>query len=315
MHPADPNVGIPEAVIERQGPLADEMVFVGGCATGLLITDPAAPGIRPARDVEVLVEIVSHRQYHQLASRLRSRGFREDHSEDTHIARWRADLLVLDVMPTDAAVLGFGNRWHTTAFDGAPAKFLAGRARGPAHFGAGIPCDETGRVRRPWRRRLRGQPRSGGRHRRGRRAAGDCRRGQDGRSPASRAPGAAPVGTAAPRRVPRGPARFPAPRLGCAGSAGPRRISPAGSRALNPGSFGESTDFRTRADRPRHGPGDGRPRYRDYPAGAAPASGSIASPSAPNTSLFAEYTAPAMTGMRTRKPRPSGIAAMIERTM
>ena len=29
--------------VEQLGELVDEMVFLGGCATGLLITDPAAP--------------------------------------------------------------------------------------------------------------------------------------------------------------------------------------------------------------------------------------------------------------------------------
>jgi hypothetical protein len=37
------------------GPLLDELVFVGGCATGLLITDPASGGIRPTIDVDTIV--------------------------------------------------------------------------------------------------------------------------------------------------------------------------------------------------------------------------------------------------------------------
>jgi hypothetical protein len=42
----NPNLRILELAVERLGPLADEMVFLGGCATGLLLTDVAAPPIR-----------------------------------------------------------------------------------------------------------------------------------------------------------------------------------------------------------------------------------------------------------------------------
>lgn len=38
---------------ERLHPLLDRLVFVGGATTGLLISDPAAPDIRPTRDVDV----------------------------------------------------------------------------------------------------------------------------------------------------------------------------------------------------------------------------------------------------------------------
>ena len=42
----NPNLEILEQTVERLGELADEMVFLGGCATGLLISDAAAPPIR-----------------------------------------------------------------------------------------------------------------------------------------------------------------------------------------------------------------------------------------------------------------------------
>ncbi len=50
----NPNIEILSAAVERLGAVADEMVFLGGCATGLLITDPAAPSIRITTDVDVI---------------------------------------------------------------------------------------------------------------------------------------------------------------------------------------------------------------------------------------------------------------------
>jgi hypothetical protein len=38
----NPNLDILIAAVRRLRSIADEMVFVGGCATGLLLTDPAA---------------------------------------------------------------------------------------------------------------------------------------------------------------------------------------------------------------------------------------------------------------------------------
>lgn len=56
----NPNIEILEMAVACLGALADEMVFLGGCATGLLITDKAAPPIRATQDVDAIVEMVSH---------------------------------------------------------------------------------------------------------------------------------------------------------------------------------------------------------------------------------------------------------------
>ena len=74
----NPNIEILEIALERLGALADDMVFLGGCATGLLLTDPAAPPVRATRDVDVIAEVASLRDYYQLSARLRDRGFQED---------------------------------------------------------------------------------------------------------------------------------------------------------------------------------------------------------------------------------------------
>lgn len=39
---ADPNRILFESVVRLLAPVLDELVFVGGCTTGLFITDPAA---------------------------------------------------------------------------------------------------------------------------------------------------------------------------------------------------------------------------------------------------------------------------------
>ncbi|HEX7708860.1 MAG TPA: hypothetical protein VF701_20540 [Thermoanaerobaculia bacterium] len=94
------------------GELRDEVVFVGGCSTGLLITDPGAGDIRPTRDVDVIVATATRAEYRELERRLRAIGFRDDMKI---ICRWHCEDLTLDVMPTDPEILGFSNAWYPGA--------------------------------------------------------------------------------------------------------------------------------------------------------------------------------------------------------
>ncbi len=111
----NPNLDILEMAVVALGSLANELVFLGGCATGLLITDPAAPPIRVTRDIDVITEVTSLQDYHALSQRLRDRGFAEDTTADAPICRWQGNGVLLDVMPADPTVLGFGNEYYRPA--------------------------------------------------------------------------------------------------------------------------------------------------------------------------------------------------------
>jgi len=105
-------------------PILDELVFVGGCATGLLITDEAAAEVRPTFDVDAIVEITSYSDYANFSERLRILGFTEDTSEDAPICRWSHGETKLDVMPLDEKILGFSNRWYKPAMDSSEKHIL-----------------------------------------------------------------------------------------------------------------------------------------------------------------------------------------------
>jgi hypothetical protein len=95
--------------------LLPEIVFVGGCTTALLITDPAATAVRVTDDVDVIVRIASYSEYARFSKRLRTLGFSEDSTEGGPICRWLCDQMKLDVMPTAEKILGFSSRWYTPA--------------------------------------------------------------------------------------------------------------------------------------------------------------------------------------------------------
>lgn len=113
-----PNQAVLEVVARRVRPLLADLVFVGGQATELYLTDPAAVRIRPTTDVDVVVATASRSEYRRIEERLRSLGFRNDTSEEAPICRWLSDDgHRLDLMPTDETVLGFSNPWYAAAVE------------------------------------------------------------------------------------------------------------------------------------------------------------------------------------------------------
>jgi hypothetical protein len=102
-------------VAGRLKEVLSELVFLGGCTTGLLITDPAAAPIRVTNDVDVVVQVAGYGDYARFSKRLRALGFHEDSTEGAPICRWILEGMKLDVMPTDEKILGFSNRWYKSA--------------------------------------------------------------------------------------------------------------------------------------------------------------------------------------------------------
>jgi hypothetical protein len=116
---ANSNIELLKEVAKRLGPLLSEVVFVGGCTTGLFITDAAAAEVRPTFDVDVIAEITSYADYATFSERLRALGFREDTSKGAPLCRWLIDSMKLDIMPIEEKILGFTNRWYRAAMDAA----------------------------------------------------------------------------------------------------------------------------------------------------------------------------------------------------
>jgi hypothetical protein len=84
---ADPNLKLLQQAVADLGDLADELVFVGGCTTGLFITDEASAEIRPTKDVDAIVRSATYSQYIKFGERLEKAGFRRDLSQDAPICR------------------------------------------------------------------------------------------------------------------------------------------------------------------------------------------------------------------------------------
>ncbi len=112
---SNPNLAILELVAHALGPVCDDVVFVGGCATGLLLTQARPDRIRITEDVDIVAQALTVHDYHAIEARVRAQGFSNDMRPDAPICRWVYKNVTLDVMPTVKDILGFANRWYPLA--------------------------------------------------------------------------------------------------------------------------------------------------------------------------------------------------------
>lgn len=104
--------------IQALGELTDKLVFLGGSTISLYITEPEVVQIRETLDVDCVVEVSSRVEYEDLIQKLRQKGFSEDF-ESNVICRYKKGELILDVMPADAKILGFTNKWYKMGIENA----------------------------------------------------------------------------------------------------------------------------------------------------------------------------------------------------
>lgn len=126
MNDLDPNIDAVEQVTAALGNLMEELVLVGGCAVGLLVSDRATAPIRATVDVDLVAEVVSLAGYYELGDKLKAVGFSE-YGDPT--CRWVSGRLIVDVMPTANTPLSLTNPWYAAAAKNAlPVVLTSGRS-------------------------------------------------------------------------------------------------------------------------------------------------------------------------------------------
>ncbi len=126
MRTLHPNLAKVELIARALGALRERVVFVGGCAVDLLLTDPAAAPARVTYDVDLVAQVAALSGFHALEGEFSSLGFKRDVSRDAPICRWRLGELEVDLMPTDSSILGFSNHWYPLAVETAQRVDLPG---------------------------------------------------------------------------------------------------------------------------------------------------------------------------------------------
>lgn len=105
--------------------------FLGAAVLPLLVDDPELAEIRPTKDVDLTVKVVTLGELYQLEEKLRAAGFRNDTREGAPICRWVVSGVTVDVMPTEGSVLGMSAEWFREALETASKKFLGEGVHAP----------------------------------------------------------------------------------------------------------------------------------------------------------------------------------------
>lgn len=120
----NPNLAILELVAQALGSVCERVIFVGGCATGLLLTQERPDRIRITEDVDIVAQALTVHDYHAIEKQIRAQGFSNDMRPDAPICRWVYKSVTLDLMPTVKDILGFANRWYPLALETAQPVLL-----------------------------------------------------------------------------------------------------------------------------------------------------------------------------------------------
>lgn len=95
--------------------LLGQVAFVGGCTTGLHITDDfTKEKVRYTEDVDLIIHVLGYTGWHKFSEQVTARGFKISMEDDVN-CRFRLGGLCVDFMPDDENVLGYSNLWYSDA--------------------------------------------------------------------------------------------------------------------------------------------------------------------------------------------------------
>ena len=98
--------------------------FLGASVLPLHLDHPDLFDVRPTKDVDLTIEILTLEDFYKFETRLRSLGFRNDTREGAPICRWIIETVTVDIMPCESAVLGMASAWFPEALAHAIPKDL-----------------------------------------------------------------------------------------------------------------------------------------------------------------------------------------------
>ena len=133
VHGSEANVALLVGVAESLGHLRESLVFVGGCATAVLVTAARAQPVRVTMDVDLVAEVATLSEYNQLERQFEALGFVHDLEDIITVVDGR-DTLHEEVV-TGPAALG-GRRVSYRAPVVAPRCCRRSRTRGLASAGS-----------------------------------------------------------------------------------------------------------------------------------------------------------------------------------
>lgn len=98
------------------GDLNNVVIYVDGATVSLYINDPAADDVRPTKDIDIGLQILSIPQLEEIREQLNEKGFSQSADLDV-ICLFKLDDILVDVMSTKAVGWAPANPWFAKGFD------------------------------------------------------------------------------------------------------------------------------------------------------------------------------------------------------
>lgn len=109
------NLKVISKVAKALRELNDRVVFVGGAIVSLYINDPAAEDIRPTKDIDISLEILTLGELEKLREQLIEKKFYQT-SDETVMCRFMYEDVTVDVMSTKAVGWAPADQWFAPGF-------------------------------------------------------------------------------------------------------------------------------------------------------------------------------------------------------
>ena len=109
------NLKVISKVAKALEELNDRVVYVGGAIVSLYINDPAAEDIRPTKDIDISLEILTLGELEKLRIQLTEKKFYQT-SDETVMCRFMYDDVTVDVMSTKAVGWAPADQWFAPGF-------------------------------------------------------------------------------------------------------------------------------------------------------------------------------------------------------
>ena len=105
-----------QKIAKALGELNKKVVYVGGAIVSLYVDDLSAEDVRPTKDVDITLQIVSMGELENLRELLNQKGFKQS-SEDEVMCRFRFEDVQVDVMSTQPIGWAPANELFKLGFD------------------------------------------------------------------------------------------------------------------------------------------------------------------------------------------------------
>lgn len=110
------DLGVVRKIAIALGDINERAVYVGGSVVSLYADDPAADDVRPTKDIDISLEIVTFAELEELRQQLAAKGFHPSF-EDNVACRFRYEgEILLDVMSTRSVGWAPANPWFAPGF-------------------------------------------------------------------------------------------------------------------------------------------------------------------------------------------------------